>query len=93
MSICLARSWYRPAWSWLAGSPCQFLLDSAEGYCIDDGRMVILHIVFRTFSVIDHHLFRQAVLDVGFVDDGIALVFLIGVDQHQKSRQEKISMI
>lgn len=64
----------------LAGSPCQFLLDSAEGYRIDDGRMVVLHIVFRTFSVIDHHLFGQAVLDVGLVDDGIALVFLVGED-------------
>lgn len=64
----------------LAGSPCQFLLDSAEGYRIDDGRMVVLYIVFRTFSVIDHHLFRQAVLDVGLVDDGITLVFLVRED-------------
>ena len=64
----------------LAGSPCQFLLNSAEGYRIDNGRMVVFHVVFRSLSVIDHDLFGEAVLDVGLVDDRISFVFLVGED-------------
>jgi len=32
-------------------------LDSAEGDCIDDGRMVVLDVVFRALAVVDHDLF------------------------------------
>ncbi len=40
--------------------------------------MIIFHVVFWAFAVVDPDLFRQAVGDVGLVDDGIALVFFVG---------------
>ena len=61
-----------------AGAPCEFLLDSAEGSRVDNGRVAVFHIVFRAFAVVDSDLFADAVVDVGFVDDGIALILFIG---------------
>ena len=61
-----------------AGAPCEFLLSSAEGSRVDDGRVAVLYIVFRTFAVVDSDLFADAVGDVGLIDDGIAFVSLVG---------------
>ena len=61
-----------------AGAPCEFLLNSAEGSRVDDGRVTILYIVFRAFAVVDSDLFADAVGDVGLIDDGIAFVSLVG---------------
>ena len=36
----------------LAGASCDFLLDSCEGACVDDGRVVILDIVFVPFAIV-----------------------------------------
>ena len=55
-----------------AGAPCEFLLNSAEGGRVDDGRVAVFHIVFRAFTVVDSDLFADAVGDVGLIDDGIA---------------------
>ena len=61
-----------------AGAPCEFLLNSAEGSRVDDGRVTILYIVFRAFAVIYSDLLANAVGNIGFVDDGIALILFIG---------------
>ena len=61
-----------------AGAPCEFLLNSAKGSRVDDGRVTILYIVFRAFAVIYSDLLADAVGNIGFVDDGIALILFIG---------------
>lgn len=61
-----------------AGAPCEFLLNSAEGGRVDNGRVAVFHIVFRAFAVVDSDLFADAVGDVGLIDDGIAFVSLVG---------------
>ena len=61
-----------------AGAPCEFLLNSAEGGRVDNGRVAVFHIVFRAFTVVDSDLFADAVGDVGLIDDGIAFVSLVG---------------
>ena len=61
-----------------AGAPCEFLLNSAEGSRVDNGRVAVLYIVFRAFAVVDSDLFADAVGDVGLIDDGIAFISLIG---------------
>ena len=61
-----------------AGAPCKFLLNSAEGSRVDDGRVAVFYIVFRAFTVVDYNLFADAVGDVGLIDDGIAFVSLVG---------------
>lgn len=61
-----------------AGAPREFLLSSAEGSRVDDGRVTILYIVFRAFAVIYSDLLANAVGNIGFVDDGIALILFIG---------------
>ena len=61
-----------------AGAPCEFLLSSAEGSRVDDGRMAVLYIVFRAFAVIYSDLFADAVGDVGLIDNVIALILFIG---------------
>ena len=63
------------------GSPGEFFLNPAEGTGIDDCRVVVLHIVFRPFSMIDPDSFADAVFNVGFVYDRIALVLFIGEDR------------
>lgn len=45
----------------LAGSSCPFLLRSAEGGGVDDGRVIVFYIVFGTLAVVDLHLFGEAV--------------------------------
>ena len=54
-----------------AGAPCEFLLNSAEGSRVDDGRVAVFHIVFRAFAVVDSDLFADAVGDVGLIDDSV----------------------
>ena len=61
-----------------AGAPCEFLLSPAEGSRVDNGRVAVFHIVFWAFAVVDSDLFADAVGNVGFVDDGIALILFIG---------------
>ena len=48
-----------------AGAPCEFLLNSAEGSRVDNGRVAVFYIVFRAFAVVDSDLFADAVGDVG----------------------------
>ncbi len=60
-----------------AGSSCKFLLDSAEGSGINDCRMIVFYIVFRSLSVINLYFFADAVINISFVDNRISLVFLI----------------
>ena len=61
-----------------AGAPREFLLSSAEGGRVDNGRVAVFHIVFRAFAVIYSDLLANAVGNIGFVDDGIALILFIG---------------
>lgn len=61
-----------------AGAPCELLLNSPEDGGVNNGGMVVLHIVFRAFAVVDSDLFADAVGDVGLIDDGIAFISLIG---------------
>ena len=50
-----------------AGAPCEFLLNSAEGSRVDDGRVTILYIVFRAFAVIYPTLYR--LVEKGLITD------------------------
>lgn len=59
------------------GAPFQFLLNSAEGSGVDDSRMIILHVVFLSFAVIDLDRFADAVCDISLIDDCIALILFI----------------
>mgnify|MGYP007027004959 CR=1 FL=1 len=54
-----------------AGAPCEFLLNSAEGGRVDNGRVTVFYIVFRAFTVVDSDLFADAVGDVGLIDDSV----------------------
>lgn len=42
--------------------------------------MIVIHIILRPFAAIDTNLFANAVLDIGFAQQGISLVFHIGED-------------
>ena len=64
----------------LAGAPCDFLLDSCEGACVNDCRVVVLNIVFVPFAVVCLNSLADAVGHIGFVYNGIALVFLVRED-------------
>ena len=64
----------------LACPSCEFLLDSAEHSRRDDCGVIVFHVVFRAFSVVDSDLLGDAVCDVSLVDDRIALVPLVGED-------------
>ena len=59
------------------GAPFQFLLNSAEGSSVDDSRMIILHVVFLSFAVIDLDRFAYTVCDISLIDDCIALILFI----------------
>lgn len=60
---------------WLAGAPCDFLLDSCEGACVDDCRVIILDIVFVPFAVICLNSLADTVGHIGFVYNGTPLYF------------------
>ena len=55
-------------------------MDSAEHGRRDDCGVIVFHVVFRAFSVVDSYLLGDAVCDVGLVDDRIALIFFVGED-------------
>lgn len=65
--------------------PRHFFLHSAEGSGVDDGRMIVLDVVFRALSVIDHDLLGQAVSDIGLVENGVTLVFFVSEDRFNRS--------
>lgn len=69
----------------LSAPSCHFFLYSAEGSGVDDCRMIVLDIVFRTLTVVDHDLILQAVFDVSLVEDSVAFVFLVGEDGFNRS--------
>ena len=69
----------------LSTSSCHFLLHSAEGARVDDCGMVVLDIVFRALTIVDHDLILQAVFDVSLVEDSVAFVFLVGEDGFNRS--------
>lgn len=64
----------------LACPSCEFLLDSAEHSGRDDCGVIVFHVVFRAFSVVDSDLLGDTVGDVGLVDDRIALISFVGED-------------
>ena len=67
---------------------------SAFDLCLDDGelprlyngRMAVFNIVLRNLAVIDDHLLCEEIDCVGFLQEGIALVFLIGKDTFNGGR-------
>ena len=65
----------------LAGAPCYFLLDSCEGACVDNRRVVVLNIVFGPLAVVCLDSLADAVGHIGFVYDGVAFVFLVCEDR------------
>ena len=64
----------------LTGTPCPFFLHSAEGGGVNDGGMVVFHIVFGALAVVNLYLFGKAVGNKCLVYNRIALVSLIGKD-------------
>ena len=61
-------------------TPCQFFLQSGECGRVDDCRVIVLYIILRAFPGVDAHLFADAVLDIGFSQQGVPLVLFIGED-------------
>ena len=59
------------------GPSGQFPLDHLEGLRIDDGLVVVLHVVLRDLTLIGFHLLGQEVLAEGFLQQGISLVLLV----------------
>ncbi len=55
-------------------------LDQVEGLRCDDRFMVAFHVVLRDFALVDLRLFREVVDCVGFLQQGVALVFLVSED-------------
>ena len=62
------------------GPSGQFPLDHLEGLRIDDGLVVVLHVVLRDLTLIGSHLLGQEVLAEGLLQQGIALVLLVRQD-------------
>ena len=52
-------------------------LDHLEGFRVDDGLMVILHVILWDLPLIGFHLLGQEVLAEGFLQQGISLVLLV----------------
>ena len=55
-------------------------LHHLEGVRVDDGLVVVLHIVLRDFALIDLLFFRQVIDGVGLLQESAALVFLVRQD-------------
>ena len=55
-------------------------LDHLKGLRVDDGLVVILHVVLRDLSLIGFHLLGQEVLAEGFLQQGVSLVLLVRQD-------------
>ena len=55
-------------------------LDHLKGLRVDDGLVVVLHIVLRNLTLIGFHLLGQEVLAEGFLQQSIAFVLLVRQD-------------
>ena len=55
-------------------------LDHLKGLRVDDGLVVILHVVLRDLTLIGFHLLGQEVLAEGFLQQGVSLVLLVRED-------------
>ena len=62
------------------GPSGQFPLDHLKGLRVDDGLVVVLHVVLRDLTLIGSHLLGQEVLAEGLLQQGIALVLLVRQD-------------
>ena len=52
-------------------------LDHFKGLWVDDGLMVILHVVLRDLTLIGFHLLGQEVLAEGFLQQGILKLLVL----------------
>ena len=52
-------------------------LDHLEGFRVDDGLVVILHVVLWDLTLIGFHLLGQEVLAEGLLQQGVSLVLLV----------------
>lgn len=43
--------------------------------------MIVLYIILRPFTAVDTHLFADTVLDIGFAQQSVTLVFYVGKDR------------
>ena len=68
-----------------AVSPCQLLLYQFKLCRSDDGFVVALHIILRDFTLVLLFLLGKEVHGVGFLQERIALVLLIGEDAANRS--------
>lgn len=57
-----------------------FALDQVEGLRCDDRLVVAFHVVLRNLAVVHFRFLGQEVDRVGFLQQGIALVFLVSED-------------
>ena len=55
-------------------------LNHLEGIRVDDGLMVVLHIVLRDFALIDFLFLCQVIDGIGLLKESAALVFLVRQD-------------
>ena len=58
----------------------QLILCHIEYFRLDDGRMAVLDVILGNFPFIDLHLFCEKVRAESLLQQGVALVFLIGED-------------
>ena len=55
-------------------------LNHLKGLRVDDGLVVVLHVVLRDLTLIGSHLLGQEVLAEGLLQQGISLILLVRQD-------------
>ena len=74
--FCAVGSFLRQAAPGIQAAPGQLQPDAVVGLSVDNGFVGVLDIIFRPLSVIDCPAVGEAVQGVGFLQDGIACIFL-----------------
>ena len=58
-------------------APLKFALDRLKNRRCDDSRVVSFHIILRDFTIIPLLLFREEIHGIAFLQERVALVFLV----------------
>ena len=58
--------------------PAKLALYHIPRFCIDNGRVAVLHVILRNLAFVDLHLLGEVVGGESILKSGIALVFFVG---------------